>query len=829
MKSVGRAFFRYLLRRPAFTLLQFLGIACGVAAAVGISLSARAAFESFSGAVEFLRGKATHSLLRPAGTMDETVLAELARDPAVEALSPVIERRLRLESGEIVRLLGIDPLLDGNLRPEFVSAVLARGKGRGLEDGMSFLLEDDAVLADAALAERLGLLPGDEIRTVLGRFRVTGVFPNPSGEPFLLIDISHAQVLFGLGGRLDRVDLALNDAPGFLSRWGTGYRLETSVERRAILAQMLRAFRLNLEALSLLALFVGIFLIYNTAMFAVVSRKRDAGILRSLGAYRSEIGAAFLTEILLLGSAGGICGGILGYLLSRILAGEVGGTISDLYFFLRPAPPEWSPWIAAAGALLGGAAAFLGSLRPLIELQRADPVQAASGRVANRTDHRSARRIAVAGFGMIVLSLSLFFIFPTQVYAGLGGAFGFLVGASLFTGLAEVSAYRLLKRGLTRAAGLPGKIAAGNIHLNLGRTAVAVAAFMVALSMSIGLGTMIGSFRRSVERWLDAQISGDFYLSSMDSAEVPVSLYEELRRTPGIAGVDPYRSVLVSYRSTSVYASAVDAAVLQKFTNFRFFSGRAENWDRVRAGEVIVSESFARRFGVGAGETIALEGVHGTETLRVAAVFYDYTSEHGVVMMDRRRYLELFDDPAIDSLGIFFARGEPRRAEILAGISRRAKELDLSVFSRDELHANALRVFDATFAVTRSMRFIAVVVAFFGIAGAILTLFLERRREFGIYRALGFSTGQVAGITVLEGLIMSFLSFLLSLGVGTAMAAILIKVVNLRSFNWTVFFFPTAVPYVLALATALLAGLGGSLYPILKAWWTYPQMQIREE
>jgi len=832
VNTVTRSFLRYMLRRRSLTLLQFLGIACGVAATAGIVLSARAALGSFSKAVEFLNGRATHSLERPAGPMDESVLARLMSDPAVEAFSPVIERSIRLADGEVVRLLGIDPFLDRPLRPALVETAGSQAGERekaSLSDRLAFLTQPNAVYLESQLAVKLGLAPGGTVKTAKGELEVIGTFPNPSGEPLLLMDIGHAQTLFGQKGYIDRVDLVLDDAAAFLSRWENGYNLQTSLGRREAMIRMLQAFRLNLEALSLLALFVGIFLIYNTAMFTVVSRTRDAGILRSLGARRSEIVSAFLTEVLLLGAVGGAAGGVLGYWLSRLLTSEVGGTISSLYFFLKPAPPSWSGWIVVAGTLIGALACGLGSLWPLAELVRSDPARALSGRTADRRSGSNARKLAGIGAALMAAGLFVLAVSSSRVYAGFAGAFGFLIGASLLTGLALVLLAPALRRTLDRLGGLPGKVAAGNIRLNLGRTSVAVAAFMVALSMSIGLSAMIGSFRRSVEQWLDNQISGDLYISSMDESDVPVSLYDELKAIPGIIGIDPYRSTLLHYRGTSTYVSAVDAAVLQRLASFRFLEGGQENWDRVKAGAAIVSESFARRFGVKAGDTLTLDAVRGPAPVAVAAVFYDYTSEHGVIMMDRVRYLSLFEDPTITSLGIFVDPKNPRRSEILADVRRRANERDLPVLTKDELHGNALRVFDATFAVTLSMRVIAIIVAFFGIAGAILTLFIERRREFGIYRALGFSTAQVSAITLMEGLAMGFVSFLLSLGIGTAMAVLLIKVINLRSFNWTIFFHLTAGPYWLAGATALVAGVGGSLYPIYKAWRTYPQIQIREE
>ncbi|HSH69312.1 MAG TPA: ABC transporter permease, partial [Deferrisomatales bacterium] len=204
-------------------------------------------------------------------------------------------------------------------------------------------------------------------------------------------------------------------------------------------------------------------------------------------------------------------------------------------------------------------------------------------------------------------------------------------------------------------------------------------------------------------------------------------------------------------------------------------------------------------------------------------------TEHGLIMLDRATYLRLYDDPTIDSLGLFLDPDDPDHPALLAEAVRRARARGLPVVPREELYGNILEVFDATFAVTRSMRLLAVVVAFFGIAGALLTLYLERRREFGIYRALGFSTGQVAGMTLLEGLAMGAVSLLLGVVLGTVLAVVLIRVINLRSFHWTVFFHFAWGPYVTAVVTAAVASVGAAVYPIWKVARTFPQMQLREE
>jgi putative ABC transport system permease protein len=740
-----------------------------------------------------------------------------------------VERRLKLANGDLVRLLGIDPFLDRSIRPEISRAPFAGRSGGAPEDSLAFLTDERAVLLEENLARELGLSKGGVLNTLRGRLNVTGTFPNPSGEPLILMDIGHAQKLLELPGKIDHVDLILSDESGFASRWREGYRVQSKRQRQETFGAMVGAFRLNLEALSLMALFVSVFLIYNTAMFAVVSRRRDAGVLRSLGASRGEVARAFLTEITLFGILGGLLGSVFGYLLSRALTDIIGGTISSLYFFLRPTPMAWSWWIPAAGVTVGLGASLLGSLLPLLELSLADPVLTLRGRSGSRESRRWAWLVALAGVFILVASIIVLAFFSNQIYVAYVGVFGFLFGLSLLTGVIMVLADPLLRRLLGGLGNLPGRIAAGNIIQNLGRTGVAVAAFMVALSLSIGLGSMIGSFRESLIWWMGSQLRGDMYISNASDMEVPEDFYAEIQSIPGIGGVDTYRKVPVLYRGRTVHVAAIKADVLQRFARFGWVAGGDEHWEAVKKGDIIVSESFARSFGVDPGSDVTLEGVGGPARLRIEGVFYDYSTEHGLIMMDRETYIDLYGDRTINSIAVFIDPGEPRRKQILEDVRGRAQSRGLPAFTREQFHNNILDVFDSTFAVTRSMRVIAIVIAFFGITGALMTLFIERQRDFGILRALGFSTGQVAGMTLLEAIGMGIVSFVLSSGVGTLLAILLIRVINLRSFNWTIFYYPDWQPYALTAATALAASVGAALYPIWKVHRTYPQMQIREE
>ena len=829
MKIVIKAFLRYLFRRRSLSILQLFGIACGVAAVMGMTLSAKSALSSFNDAIEFLRGKATHLIERPAGSMEEGILTKIMNDPAVDFLAPVIDRRVRLNNGDLIRVLGIDPFLDRSIRPEIARAAARDGKEKTRKVFFDFLIKDKSVFVDGGLASQMNISPGSTLETSKGNLTVIDTFSNPSGEPLVLMDIGHAQRLFNMSGHIDRIDLILNDEASFRSRWGTGFKIESNQQRRETFTALLQAFRLNLQALSLLALFVGVFLIYNTAMFTVVNRRKDAGIMRSLGARRLEILGAFLSEILLFGVAGGALGGVFGYLLSCFLTGLVVNTISSLYFFLRPSTLSWSWWNLAAGIALGCGASILGSISPLIELIRTEPVKSLRGRIYHRTSAKMVKKVSLIGAGVIFLSAILLSLSFLHVYIGFAGTFVFLLGVSLMTGLTLMIIVPIMRRFFSSIGGTAGKIAAGNLWLNMNRTSIAIAAFMIALSMSIGLGSLINSFRQSLVWWMNTQLRGELYISTRGDVEVPLDFYEELRKIPGIGGIDVFRSLQISYKNMPANITAIDAAVLQKYARFGWVKGGDENWEPVKKGSVIISESFARRFHINKGGTVSVESLNGPVSLSVTAVFYDYASEHGVIMMDRSTFIKLFNDPTINSLGIFIDANGQEKQKIIGEVQKRAKDRGLPASTREQFHGKILSVFDNTFAVTRSMRILAVIVAFFGIAGALMTLFVERQREFGIYRALGFSTHQIAGITLLEGIGMGIISFAISIVAGTALAFILIKVINLRSFNWTIFYHFSADPYLVTFLTAVLASIGACLYPLWKVYRTYPQMQIREE
>jgi len=250
---------------------------------------------------------------------------------------------------------------------------------------------------------------------------------------------------------------------------------------------------------------------------------------------------------------------------------------------------------------------------------------------------------------------------------------------------------------------------------------------------------------------------------------------------------------------------------------YRYAEGNpADVWKRVLDGAVVVSEPFAFRHDIPPhGGSVTLLTDRGPRTFPVAGVFYDYTTERGLVLLSRDVYERYWDDRALSSLGVTVAPGQAVE-EVAARVRTALAGTALQVTSNRSLRAQALRVFDRTFAVTESLRLLAVVVAFIGVWSALMALQVERTRELATLQALGLTGRQLCGLTLLETGLMGATAGILSLPTGFLLAAILVNVINVRSFGWTMRLQADPLVFVQALAVSIAAAALASVYPMLR-------------
>lgn len=888
-RSLFRLGQRYLWRHPLQTALMVLGIALGVAVAVAIDLANVSAERAFELSAEAVAGRATHQITGGPSGLEESLYASLVSSAGAPPAAPVIHEYVASPQlgDRPLQLLGIDPFAEEPFRNYLggepgirEDAGSAPRGGPGAARLADFLTRPGAVLISAESARRYGLEPcspaaaqnercrlaleiGGEVRQawIAGLLeagasgRTAGRLSERALEGLILADVATAQELTGRLGRLDRIDLILPEACAAISippgageaacpeaqqlqaLLPAGASLQPVEARRASIQQMAAAFRLNLTALSLLALVVGTFLIYNTMTFSVVSRRELFGTLRCLGVTRGEVFALVCAEALIAGALGAVLGIVLGVAMGKATVARVAQTINDLYFVVTVTRVQVPASSLVKGALLGVIATLLSAAPPAWEAASAPPRAALSRAGLERKAGQAVSRAAILGAVLLAAGALLLLAGASPLEASFAGTLAVIAGFALLAPLATRALVRLLSPLLGKAFGAVGRMAPRNVGAALSRTAVALAALMVAVSVSLGVGLMVGSFRHTVVAWLDQTLQGDVYLSAPTqtatepSAPLDPVVAARVKAWPGAARVDSLRSVSVDSPSGAVHLAAVDNPTLAYERLFLAAIGApGEVQQALEQGYVLISEPFANRAGLPRrGGRITLHTADGPRDFPVAGVYYDYASSQGTVLMSLQTYRRWWQDDALSAMALRLAPGQDagqvadELQEALAPLQR------LQVRPNRVLRQDVMEVFDRTFAITGALQLLATAVAFIGVLSALLSLQLERQRELGILRAVGLTSRQLWGLLMAESGLMGGIAGLLAMPTGFSLALILVYIINRRSFGWTLQMQVGPGPFLQAFAVALVAALLAGIYPARRMAQLPPAEALRSE
>jgi putative ABC transport system permease protein len=861
---------RYLLRHAWQFGLCVLGVALGVAVVVSIDLTNASASRAFELSTESIAGRATHQVVGGPGGLDESLYRDLRVGLGLRQSAPIVEGYLSVPTmeGITMYLLGVDPLAEAPFR-SYLGSVGGEATTSDTPVDLSVLLVEPAtVLLAEQTAQRYGLELGDTLTLQVGsqqrEVRLVGLL-NPQDEQAqrtlegtLIADIATAQEVLGEVGTLSRIDLILPDdeaaAEEVREALPTGAELTRPQARSNTLQQMTAAFELNLAALSLLALIVGVFLIYNTMTFSVVQRRELLGTLRCLGVTRRQVAALVLSEALLIGLAGALLGVLLGVLLGRSLIGLVTQTITDLYFVVTIRELALDPLVLLKGFALGVFATLGAALVPTREAMQAPPRVAQRRSSVEEGVRRMAPWAALAG-GVLLLLGGVLLLLGGNVgdwrlvqgewllstpsgalVSAFTALFLIVIGFALLTPGATMLLMRLLGPLLGRLFGLLGRMAARDAVASLSRTSVAIAALMVAVSVTIGVGIMVGSFRQTVVNWLDQSLQADIYVSSPSNTATRVdttldpAIVDDFAAVSGVEGQALFRAVQVE---TAIGPTTLVA--IERDNRFRdaapqYKQAGPEPLAALDDGAVFISEPLAYRLDLGVGDSLRLPTPEGARDFPIAAVYYDYTSDRGVIQMDYATYRATWNDPQISSFALYVTPD--------ANIDRIVRDLrevaaasgqDLVIRSNQALRENTLMIFDRTFAITAVLQMLATIVAFIGILSALMALQLERGRELAMLRANGLTRRQLWGLVLSQTSLVGLTAGLLALPVGLVLALVLVFVINRRSFGWTLDLSLDPALFGQALLVALLAALLAGLYPAWRMAHTNPALALREE
>jgi putative ABC transport system permease protein len=837
-----RLMVRPLFREPVRTSLTILAIALGVAVVLAIDLAGGAATGSFRSSLETLAGD-NDLEITAAGGIPETVVGTLATLPYPIQVSPRIEDYAVIaDTKKSLPLIGLDLVAEASAHTH--SEFLLKSSS---DNVFEHLGDTDSIWVGSSTGykagDRVGLLMNDQVRD----YTVRGVYADSNGnQSSIVMDIAAAQRALTRSGRVDRILLKVPQTP-ILEDWQQRLRavLPAGVEVRPQGTgtnenrRMLAAFRWNLRLLSYISLLVGAFLIYNTISVSVVRRRAEIGTVRALGASRGVILSAFVGEAACFGLAGALIGLPLGRFLATGAVRLMAATVESLYVSSRPGSIELNAASVLLALTIGVGVAVASAYSPAREASLVSPVEAmARGRREYDVRVHKSRDFWLA----LVLGVAAAAASRVPAVAG-RPLFGYLaaillVAASALAMPAFVDALTSLSSKLLgKFFGVEALLASRSLAASLRRTSVLVGALSTAIAMMTAVGIMVGSFRQTVMIWMQDQLPADLYLRPAGSAAadrhptISSGLAEELAKLPGVAEVERLRIYEISFENMPASLASADLNIQRSHQDSDFFSGRPK--EQVLAelrdsNAVVVSEPFTYKHHKRAGDFMTLSLGEAKATFRIVDVYYDYSSERGSILMDRNTMLRYLPDPAPSNLAIYISP-EAHLEVVRAEIEKVAAGHRILLFSNRDLRSEAIRIFDRTFAITYALEAVAVIVAVMGIAGALLALVIDRRRELGLLRFLGAATGQVRKLILVEAGLLGLLANLAGMALGFALSLILIFVVNKQSFGWTIRFHWPVQILLGALTVVYAATVLAGLYPAQTAVRLNPLEVVHEE
>lgn len=831
---------RYVAQHRLLALLNVLSVALGVAVYLATQIANVSANRAFAATVDVVAGKADLQITAPATGVPETALPAVTRHAGVAAATPLVRGLITLPDlpGEYLEVLGIDLFTNEAFRTFDIGDI-----AHDDFDIESWLGQPDVLAISAEFASAHHLRAGDKLRAQVNGaehpLRVGFLLQPQAGAiadaHFAAMDIGWAQELFAMRGRLSAIQLRLAKGQ---NRDDVSRDLRALIPRDAVVAppiqrseqvdKMLGGFQLNLTAMSLVSVLVGMFLIYNAVSASVVRRRHEIGILRSLGVTRNEVRALFLGEAIVVGMVGTAVGLIGGLLLARLLVGIVAGTISSLYVLVNVTSLTVNPRTFVGAALIGLFSVVFAAWVPAREASRMEPVRALGGGTSIEASARPSPAWWWCGLLALLLAggFSVGALTVGPAWLGFGAAFFVLAGFSLVVPPVTIwfsylfaGALRI-RRGALGQPSVEACLANANLTRSLGRNSVTIASLAAAVAMTVGVSVMVFSFRQTVGGWIRQTLVADLFIAPASneligpSSFIPPECLRFLEANPAVTAVDTFREVEVPFNGELIGVAVVRGSEHRRLQFVR--GNEAENMRRFYAERcVLVSESFARRHHVSDGQTLTLPTPAGLQSFPIAGTFYDYTRDQGIVYMSRDNFVRFWNDDRVNSLAVYLrdhASAEQVSAAFRAQFSGRGQ---FAIYSNRTLRTRIFEIFDQTFAVTYVLRTIAVIVALVGIFLSLTTLILERSRTLAVLRAIGASATQLRKLLLWEAAMIGLLAAVIGVVSGVCLSTVLTGVINRAFFGWTI---RLAFPWLSLAATPTWIIAAAIVAGLLPAW-----------
>ena len=737
----------------------------------------------FGSRLSTFHGSSAHlaRAIREAG-FDEDVLERVQAAPGVRVAVPVIEAvvNLNLRSQGNILILAVDLTGDRSLR----DYTLEEGDDTVIEDPLVFIAQPDSLMVtrEFASANQLAInskitldaMDGPRTFTVRGIMQSSGL-TSAFGGNLAIMDVYAAQKVFGRGRKFDRIDLAVHEGTtpdevraGLVKMLGPGFEVDPPSARGKQFEALSSVYGTMANLTSLFALFIGMFIIYNSFAIAVTQRRSEIGILRALGATQGQIQTLFLAESALLGLAGAALGVLFGLAIARGISASLGDFLGEIYGVAQRADEIASDPKLLFGALaMGVVTSLIAAWIPARGAARVDPVRALQkGRyqILSAGENRIRRIAAFALLGVVVFCL----FFTQNRIAFYSGYFLTIIAGLLLVPTAALWLSKALRPVMKALAPVEGTLAADSLIQSPRRTSGAVSALALSISLVIALGGMARASYDAINEWMRVAFNTDMFLTATQnitdrSFRFPASFADEVRASPDVRVVQLVRNGRLTFNGGPVMFVAVEIAKLERESFLPPMEGDSTTmYKRAAAGEgFILSDNFAQLYNVHLGNALTLNTPSGPLTLPVVGVVRDYSDQKGTVLMDRAVFIKHWNDDSINIVRLYLKRGATVEATRQWLEQRLAGKTRFFIFTNRDLKAYVTKITDQWFGLTYIQLFVAVLVAVLGIINTLTVSITDRRRELGVLQAVGALRNQVRRTIWLEAIAIGVVGLLI--------------------------------------------------------------------
>ncbi len=854
---------RHYVKHPWQILLSVVGITLGVAVVVAIDLTNTSAKKAFELSANAVTGKATHQIIGISAKVPESLYLDLQQQDGLTNMAPIVEGYAKLVDNKNVvtgndayQIVGIDPFVEGPFRNYLGDIASSLNVLRLMgEKNTAIIAKSTAKRLQVKQNEQLTFLVSgkEQNLTVVGFIDDSEELDELVLASLVFVDIATAQELLGMHKELSRIDVIIpDDSSGKRTLQELRVSLPSNIDivssrsRNLAMSQMTKAFETNLTALSLLALIVGMFLIYNTMTFAVVLRRQIIGALRAIGVTRKEIFKMIFAESLFLGLISTWLGIFCGILLASTLLELVSRTINDLYFVLNVHSLNVSFGSLLKGLFIGVMATALTGFLPAYEAARSSPRASLARSTLELKYRRAIAWTKWLGGGVMLLGILVLILPHSMLWLSFLGLLCIIIGFVLYVPQLTLMLVNLFVPIHHKLLGTLGNISARSVGSSLSRTSVAVASLTVAIATTIGVSVMIDSFRGSVIAWLDNTLTADIFVTtpgivtSQSKGNLPAIWVERFKTMPEIRDVSVVRNVQLQAPKGITELNVLKISS-DKFSRFDIKQGNylSAMQSFFEEDGLIISEPYAYKHDIGVGELLVLPTDKGLKSFKVAGIYVDYGSDQGIVTINRDTYDRYWDDRSITSLGLHVDQSVnikyfiDKLYAVVADIRAKAlvaeDEQQLVIKSNQAIKQASIRVFDRTFVVTEVLRLLAIFVAFVGIVSALMAIQFERRAEIALFRVLGLTPQEVWLVVSGETGLIGAIAGILAIPLGLILAAVLIFVINRRSFGWSMDLTLDPMLLLQSLLLAITAAMIAGMIPAFKMSRSNPVTSLREE